>query len=357
MRASIDIALWCARQSWPVHPLQPMGKIPMPGCSRCRTSHPDHVPHSVEECGCLGRGLWCHSFHAATREPSLIDRWWGGNPQMGVGISTGPAGLLVVDLDCHADAPPSELSDVLPAFSVPEEMLKAVRNGLDVFRVLSQALDGEDFTDGERTLAVRTPSGGMHLYFRTPRQTTWRCSTGGNSNGVALGWQMDVRAQGGYIIAPGTQVAAGTYEPVGSCRRPARLPGWLAGALERTGHLLPARPPAQRRAQVPNRAQMATTSPATTSAWAAKVTATALGYVADCASLSEGSGWNTKVNRAAYTLGGLVAAGFIASRAEAEIALLKAALYARPERERQARSIIQSGLVAGQRQPLTPKDR
>lgn len=276
---------------------------------------------------------------------------------MGVGISTGPAELLVVDLDCHAATPPSELSCLLPAFSVPEEMLRSIRNGLDAFRVLSRALDGEDFTDGERTLAVRTPSGGMHLYFRAPRQTTWRCSTGGNLKGVALGWQLDVRAHGGYIIAPGTQVAAGSYEPVGSCRRPARLPGWLAGALEKTGHLLTARPPAQRRSQVPNRARMATTSPATSSAWAAKVTATALSDVADCASLSEGSGWNAKVNRAAYTLGGLVAAGFIASQTEAEAALLQAALHARPGRERQARSIIQSGLVAGQRQPLTPKDR
>jgi hypothetical protein len=82
-----------------------------------------------------------------------------------------------------------------------------------------------------------------------------------------------------------------------------------------------------------------------------------LADVADCASLSEGSGWHSKVNRAAYTLGGLVAAGFIASQADAEAALLEAALHARPERERQALSIIQSGLVAGQRQPLTPKDR
>ncbi|MET9777635.1 hypothetical protein ABZ023_25820 [Streptomyces sp. NPDC006367] len=52
-----------------------------------------------------------------------------------------------------------------------------------------------------------------------------------------------------------------------------------------------------------------------------------------------------------------MAAGFIASQADAEAALLEAALHARPERERQALSIIQSGLVAGQRQPLTPKDR
>ncbi|MFJ3176653.1 hypothetical protein ACIPJK_38830 [Streptomyces roseus] len=79
--------------------------------------------------------------------------------------------------------------------------------------------------------------------------------------------------------------------------------------------------------------------------------------VASCVAISEGSGWHSKVNRAAFTLGGLVAAGFIASDFEARAVLLEAALYARPQRERQALSIIQSGLVAGQRQPLTPKDR
>lgn len=329
----------------------------MPGCSRCRNSHPNHVPHAVGECRCLTLGQWCHGFHAATRKPEMIERWWGTNPRLGVGISTGPAQLLVVDLDCHADTPPAQLSDVLPSFIVPEELLREVRSGLDTFRVLSQVLHGEDFTDGANTLAVRTPSGGMHLYFRTPRQTEWRCSTGGNRKGVSLGWQLDVRAHGGYIIAPGTRVSSGSYEPVGPCRRPTLLPGWLAGALERTGHLVTAKSPEQRRHRVPNRARIATTSPATTSAWAASVTATCLSDVADCASLSEGSGWNSRVNRAAFTLGGLVAAGFIASQADAQDALLEAALHARPERERQALSIIQSGLAAGQRQPLTPKDR
>lgn len=329
----------------------------MPGCTRCRSGHPDYVPHAAGACGCLAQGLWCHGFHAATTDFGLIERWWGSNRRMGVGIATGPAELLVVDLDCHAQTPPAVVSEVLPAFSVPEERLRAVRDGLDNFRVLGQLLGGEDCTDGQSTLTIKTPSGGMHVYFRTPRQTRWRCSTGGNVKGVALGWQLDVRAQGGYIVAPGTRVSSGFYAPVGPCRRPTLLPGWLAGALERTGHLLSAQPTRQQRPEVPNRARMVTSSPATTSAWARKVTATCLSEVAGCVSISEGSGWHSKVNRAAFTLGGLVAAGLITSDSEAKAVLLEAALYARPQRERQALSIIQSGLVAGQRQPLTPKDR
>ncbi|MER5417994.1 bifunctional DNA primase/polymerase [Streptomyces virginiae] len=354
---SIDIARWCAGRGWPVHPLQPGGKIPMPGCTRCRRGHPDYKLHAAEACACLSSGLWCHGFHAATTNFGLIEHWWGSNRRMGVGIATGPAELLVVDLDCHALTPPAVVSDVLPAFSVPEEKLRAVRDGLDNFRVLGQLLGGADFTDGSDTLTVETPSGGRHLYFRTPRQTRWRCSTGGNTGGVALGWQLDVRAHGGYIVAPGTRVASGFYAPVGACRQPTLLPSWLAGALERTGHLLSAQPARQQYAKVPNRAMNFTTSPATTSAWARKVVATCLNEVAGCVSSSEGSGWHSKVNRAAFTLGGLVAAGLIASEAEAKAVLLEAALYARPHRERQALSIIQSGLTAGLRQPLTPKDR
>ncbi|MFB7175886.1 bifunctional DNA primase/polymerase [Streptomyces sp. NPDC056254] len=353
---SIDIARWCAGRGWPVHPLQPGGKIPMPGCPRCRSGHPDYVPHAAEECGCLAQGLWCHGFHAATTSFGVIEHWWRRSPRMGVGIATGPAGLLVVDLDCHAQAPPSVLSEVLPAFSVPEERLKSVRHGVDNFRLLSQLLGGEDSTDGEATLAITTPSGGMHVYFRTPRQTRWRCSTGGSAKGVALGWQLDVRAHGGYIVAPGTRASSGFYAAAGSCRQPALLPGWLAGALERTGHLLSGRPMGPQRHQVPNRARTAC-SPTATTAWARKVTTTTLSEVAGCASVSEGSGWNSKVNRAAFTLGGLVAAGLIANESDAKAMLLKAALYARPLRERQALSIIQSGLVAGQRRPLAPKDR
>ncbi|MFE6848777.1 bifunctional DNA primase/polymerase [Streptomyces sp. NPDC057686] len=354
---SIDIARWCARRGWPVHPLQPGGKIPMPGCTRCRSGHPDYVPHAAEACGCLARGRWCHGFHAATSNTGLIERWWSGNRRMGVGIATGPAGLLVVDLDRHADAPPAADREVLPAFAVPERLLSTVSSGLDTFRILSQVLGGEDFTNGQATLAVATPSGGVHLYFRTPRQTRWRCSIGGSERGVALGWQVDVRAHGGYIVAPGTRVASGVYAPVGRCRHPALLPGWLAGALERTGHLIAARPLGQRRFQVPNRARMLTASCRPASGWARKVTATCLSDVASCASLKEGSGWHAKVNRAAFTLGGLVAAGFITSHSDAEALLLEAALHARPQRERQALSIIRSGLIAGQRQPLTPKDR
>jgi hypothetical protein len=272
-----------------------------------------------------------------------------------VGVATGAAGLVVVDVDCHVDGPVGA-SRVLPGFDVSDQDARAVRTGLDTWGLLARLAGGPDAADAVQTLTVTTPSGGRHLWFTAPRGTRWASSAGGDHGGRALGWQLDVRAEGGYIVAPGTLTQAGAYRAVGEVRLPARLPGWLAGALERTGHLLQSAP-RPRAAAVPNLARQVA-APQAESAWAGAVAATALAQVAECERLSEGSGWSTKLNRAAYTMGGLVAAGLVASDADARRALVDAAVQARPQREQEAHRIIQSGLIAGQRRPLNPtKDR
>lgn len=274
----------------------------------------------------------------------------------GVGVATGQAGLVVVDVDCHVEGP-VEAGRVLPAFDVTEQDARAVRTGWDTWNLLAQLAGGPDAADAVRTLTVATPSGGRHLWFTAPRGTRWASSAGGDHSGRALGWQLDVRAEGGYIVAPGTRTAAGVYRAVGEVRTPARLPGWLAGALERTGHLLTTPTLRPRAAAVPNLARQIA-APQAQSAWASAVATTALAQVAECERLPEGSGWSSKLNRAAFTMGGLVAAGLVSSETEARRALVDAAVQARPQREREAHRIIQSGLVAGQRRPLNPtKDR
>ncbi|MFD8077305.1 bifunctional DNA primase/polymerase [Streptomyces sp. NPDC059718] len=86
----------------------------------------------------------------------------------------------------------------------------------------------------ETTLRVRTPSGGPHIWYRTNATRRFLCSTG-SSAGRALAWQVDVRATGGYISAPGARTAAGTYTPLGPAITPAPLHEWLAAELARTG--------------------------------------------------------------------------------------------------------------------------
>ncbi|MFF3159717.1 bifunctional DNA primase/polymerase [Streptomyces sp. NPDC057910] len=349
------VAYWCARQGWPVFPLHPGHKVPRAGCGRCRRGDSRYVAHSYADCACIALGRWCHGFHSATKDPERIARWWRERPVPGVGVATGAAGLLVIDIDCHAQSGPNVLSRVLPGFEVSAKQAREVASGWDTWALLTNMCDSR----AVETLTVATPNGGRHLWFRVPHGTQWASSAGGDHSGRSLGWQLDVRAQGGYIVAPGTHTSAGRYEALGRCRRPALLPGWLAGALERTGHLLRPQRSHSRTlpAPVPNLARRVAWGDCD-SAWARSVATTALASVADCVHATEGSGWTNKLNRAAYTLGGLVAAGMLSNDQDAGRALLESALHARPQREREARRIIQAGLIAGKRRPLHPtKDR
>ncbi len=84
--------------------------------------------------------------------------------------------------------------------------------------------------------------------------------------------------------------------------------------------------------------------------------ASVLAEVAACAAVPEGAAFSEKLNRAAYTAGGLVAGGGLAAT-EAERILSEAAEHARPGQERRYTAIIRSGLNAGRRRPLAPGGR
>lgn len=81
-----------------------------------------------------------------------------------------------------------------------------------------------------------------------------------------------------------------------------------------------------------------------------------LAEVVACASLPEGAAFSEKLNRAAYTAGGLVAAGRV-TEAKATRALQEAAEQARPGQDRRCRAIIRGGLSAGLARPLSPGSR
>ena len=62
-------------------------------------------------------------------------------------------------------------------------------------------------------------------------------------------------------------------------------------------------------------------------------------------------GFSDKLNRAAYTAGGLVSAGHL-TQAAAHDALLAAADHARPHQHTRSDQIIRNGLKAGVQRPL-----
>ncbi|MFJ5779571.1 bifunctional DNA primase/polymerase [Streptomyces sp. NPDC093094] len=343
VRGSLRTARWCAGRGWPVHPLAAGRKTPVANCGACR-----ETGHTHRGCGCPAAGRWCHGFRAATLDPARIERWWGTRPGLGVGVACGPAALVVVDIDAHTARLPGR-DRLLPGIGIGDGVdLGGLANGFHTLGVLA-ALRGERSpADDGTTLRVRTPSGGMHVWYRAEPGRRWQCSTG-SGRGRALAWQVDVRADGGYIVAPGTVTRAGAYRPVGPVREPAPLPDWLAGELERTGHLPSVRTPVTR--PVPPRARLAVVAAGGGGDEARRVLARVLAQVAECAAVPEGAGFSEKLNRAAYTAGGLVAAGRLEER-EAERVLRDVAEHARPGQRRRHDAVVRSGLSAGMRRPL-----
>ncbi|MBT2439985.1 bifunctional DNA primase/polymerase [Streptomyces sp. ISL-36] len=345
---SLALARWCASHGWPVHPLAPGKKTPAANCPECRPRH-----HDRRTCSCRAAGRWCHGFHAATLDMNRILQWWGQRPQMGVAVACGPANLVVIDIDAHP-APPPPRDRLLPGIAIADDIdVSAMTTGFHTLAVLAALRNQENPATDTNTLRVRTPSGGLHVWYRATDARRWQCSTG-SGTGRALAWQVDVRADGGYIIAPGTTTTAGTYTPVGPERIPAPLPQWLAQELERTNHLPPAHIPAPR--PVPARARQAVVAAGGGAVQATKALSTVLAEVTACGALAEGAGFSEKLNRAAYTAGGLAAAGHL-SHDEAERILHETADLARPGQERRSAQIIRSGMAAGSRNPLRTGSR
>ncbi|MER6916665.1 bifunctional DNA primase/polymerase [Streptomyces sp. NPDC000594] len=347
----LETALWCAAQGWPVHPLAPGRKTPAPNCADCRDR-----PHPAQECPCIPAGHWCHGFHAATTDPSVLTAWWRRQPRFGVGVSCGPAGLVVIDVDAHP-APLPTPDRLLPGIHIPDSVcLDGLRHGFHSLAVLAALRGRPDPAQDGTTLRVRTPSGGLHVWYTTRPGQEWRCSTGSGAS-RALAWQVDIRSHGGYIIAPGTRTVSGRYTALDGARRPAPLPGWLGAELERTGHRpVPPGPRGGSPTPVPSRARAAVVAARGGRDSAARALATVLAAVTECAAVPQGAGFTEKLNRAAFTAGGLVGAGRMAADA-AEAALMAAATHARPGQERRCLAIIRSGMGAGSRRPLDLGER
>ncbi|MFF9458588.1 bifunctional DNA primase/polymerase [Streptomyces flaveolus] len=345
---SLATARWCARRGWPVHPLAPGRKTPAANCADCRLH-----PYAPAECPCLPAGRWCHGFHAATLDQERIGRWWGRHPEFGVGVSCGPADLIVIDIDAHS-SPPPDRDRILPGIPIADHVdLTGLANGFHTLAVLAALRGRSSPAEDTGTLRVRTPSGGLHVWYRVCNNRPWQSSVG-STRGRALAWQVDIRARGSYIVAPGTTIRHGTYTPVGDVRTPGPLPDWLAQELQRTGHLPAPGIPAPR--PVPPRARQAVLEAGGGRNGSHGVLGPVLALVEACGGAAEGMGFSDTLNRAAYTVGGLVAAGRL-HQAEAVEALRQAARTVRPGQERRIDQIISSGLTAGLKRPLPAEGR
>jgi hypothetical protein len=312
-----EAALSAAARGWHVFPLRQGDKQPA-------------VPrHKAGECD--GTDPWCREGHQgweprATTDPARIVAGWAGRAH-NIGIATGPSGLVVIDLDVPkpGDAPP------------PRWALPGVTDGADVLAALCEER-GEPLPF--ETLTVRTRRG-LHLYFQAPPGAAFRCTSGDKGGG--LGWLIDTRAWGGYVVGPGSIVdlpdGSGRYE-LAHDREPAPLPMWLASMLTAPRHAAPlmeGRPADAGEVRVLD-----------------NYVRTALHRECERVRAAEEGGRTWALNKAAYKLGRLIAAGALPEDL-AEGALLDAAAVHfggdRPVTLAEARASVRCGIAAGKRRP------
>jgi hypothetical protein len=261
---------------------------------------PLHTPGDGGRCSC-GRGdcptpgkhpRTRHGLRDASTNAPWIRAWWAAWPDANVGVATGR--LVVVDVD---DA-----------------------KGRAALAALEQ-----DHEPLPRTLTAASGRG-AHLYFRAGTQRV------ANSVG-RLGAGLDVRGRGGYVVAPPSLHADGHRYRWSTRHRPALLPRWLAQLL--TAAAPPAYP---------------TVLPDLASGEHRRryFAAAVRSELAAVAAARPGTRNNT-LNRAAFRLGQLAAAGH-ATLEELTAPLLAAALAAGLT-EAESLATINSGTSAGQRHP------
>ena len=115
-----------------------------------------------------------HGYLDATTDEEQITEWFGSGFSWNLAIATGAPGPDVLDVDQHGEA----------------------GNGYPAFAELQRA----GLVDGASAY-VRTPAGGMHAYF----------TGSGQHNGRLPRHHLDFRSQGGYILAPPSQIGGQPY--------------------------------------------------------------------------------------------------------------------------------------------------
>ena len=137
-----------------------------------------------------------HGLHDATTDAPTVRGWWARHPGADIGVATGASGMVVIDVD----APDGEGS---------------------LARLDALGLRPEP------TLTALTGGGGRHLVYAAG--TTELHNTAGGLPGVGEALPgIDLRAQGGYIIAPPSVHASGArcrWE--GPARALVPVPRWL----------------------------------------------------------------------------------------------------------------------------------
>ena len=247
-----------------------------------------------------------HGVHDSSVEEPQIRRWWLRWPEANVGIATGAvSGLTVVDVDVD----------------------RGGRESLESIRTSGRLLP--------ETLRADTGGGGFHLFYRQPSGLAVSNTAGRLPNVAGALSGIDLRGDGGYVVAPPSVHASGRsyrWSPERSSGL-AVLPRWL----------WPRPPPPTATAVAHYRS-----AGASTYGHAALVR-----EIYAVRRLVVGQR-NDGLNRAAFCSGTLVAGGELAEELAYDELLAAAVSVGLAERE--ARATIRSGMAAGVRAPRRAPD-
>ncbi|MEV4317105.1 bifunctional DNA primase/polymerase [Actinocrispum sp. NPDC049592] len=312
----LTAALAAAARGWHVFPIQP-------GLKKPPALHGDTLRKPCPRTGICREGHQGWE-QRATTDPDRIRAAWARAPY-NIGIATGPSGLVVVDLDLPktpAERPPAGCPHT------------GITDGLDHLAAI--CADHEQPFPWD-TAVGRTARGGWHLYFTAPLGIRLR-NTGGERGG-GLGWKIDTRAWGGYIVAPGSITRDGIYALTDD-RPLTPLPAWLTVLL------------------TPQPVAPTTAAPPRSSARLGAYTAAAVrGECARVATAQPGS-HTTTLFSASGNLGQHVGAGSLAW-GDAEAELYTAAQHMLTAdcdcTDREIRRTITNGIRAGTRKPRIPR--
>lgn len=284
MQTPLELAQHYVGQGWPVFP--------------CRSHAEEHVDQATGEIVTLGEKtpLTPNGFKGATRFPRIIERWWSDWPDAAVGLPTGEkTGFFALDIDNKPGG----------------------ANGFDWLAEM-EAEHGP-LPD---TARVTSPNGGLHIYFKY---------VVGTRNRGALGAGVDIRSEGGYVLAAGSTMANGrSYKWETDTREIADAPAWLLDLL------LPKSAPAHTQYSL---------SAATNNAY---VDAAVDRELADLAGAPMGTR-NNALNDAAFSIGTIVGAGAL-GEAEARALLQDVARGWGRDWSRCCKT-IENGLKAGIQNP------
>lgn len=153
------------------------------------------------DCGSVGKHpLTASGLKDASADPVIVSGWWDQWPSANVGIVTGAgSGVVVLDIDPR-DGGNETLAEL-----------------------------GDEHGQLPETVEANTGGGGMHLFFAHPGGIV-RNSAGKVGPGI------DVRGDGGYVVAPPSLHASGKRyawalgaDPAAA--KPVALPAWLLAVL------------------------------------------------------------------------------------------------------------------------------